>query len=219
MSRQKLKKFAEIRERDQIVEAGKPFYENCKGNWGKDFFKNDNPIVLELACGRGEYTTGLAEVYPDKNFIGIDLKGDRIWYGSNIAMEKGLDNVGFLRCQIQNLEQFFAENEVSEIWIVHPDPRPRKKDAKRRLTHPRFLEIYHRIIKAGGVVKFKTDSRPLFDYTVETLVKEKVKLQAVTFDLYESDYLHEHHSIVTRYERKFTAQGHKVHYLRFKFRD
>lgn len=217
MSRQKLRKFAENEQRDNVIQEGKSFYENCKGQWNKSYFKNDNPIILELACGRGEYTTGLAEVYPDKNFIGIDMKGDRLWFGSNIALNHKLKNVAFLRCHIQNLEKYFAENEISEIWIIHPDPRPKKRDAKRRLTYPRFLELYKSLLKEDGLVRLKTDSRFLFEYSVETVVKEKLFIEGLTFDLYTSELMKEHHNISTRYERKFTEEGHNIHYLKFRF--
>ncbi|MEH0157573.1 tRNA (guanosine(46)-N7)-methyltransferase TrmB [Limibacter armeniacum] len=217
MARQKLRKFAENKERANVIQAEKPFYDNCKGKWRSEYFKNDNPIVLELACGRGEYTTGLAKEYPNKNFIGIDMKGDRLWFGSNVAIENELDNVAFLRCQIQHLEEFFAKHEIDEIWIIHPDPRPKNKDAKRRLTHPRFLKIYKKLLKENGLMRLKTDSRSLFEYSVETVVHEKLNLEAITFDLYESDLKVEHHGISTRYERKFTQEGHKIHYMRFRF--
>ncbi|WP_044204639.1 tRNA (guanosine(46)-N7)-methyltransferase TrmB [Flammeovirga sp. OC4] len=217
MGRHKLKKFAQNKERAYIIEEGKPLYDNIKGNWRKEVFKNDNPIVLELACGRGEYTTGLAQVYPDRNFIGVDIKGDRIWKGGNVVDEKGLTNAAFLRIHIQNLANYFEAGEVDEIWIVHPDPRPKDRDAKRRMTHPRFLNIYKELIKEGGLIRFKTDSKELFEYSVETLVQEKVQLEAVTFDLYESDLMDDHHGIVTRYEKQFTELGHKVHYLKFRF--
>ncbi|NME71733.1 tRNA (guanosine(46)-N7)-methyltransferase TrmB [Flammeovirga aprica] len=217
MGRHKLKKFAQNKERAYIIEEGKPLYDNIKGNWRKEVFKNDNPIVLELACGRGEYTTGLAQVYPDRNFIGVDIKGDRIWKGGNVVDEKGLTNAAFLRIHIQNLANYFEAGEVDEIWIVHPDPRPKDRDAKRRMTHPRFLNIYKELIKEGGLIRFKTDSKELFEYSVETLVQEKVQLEAVTFDLYESDLMEDHHGIKTRYEKQFTELGHKVHYLKFRF--
>lgn len=217
MGRNKLNKFAQNAERTYVIEEGKPLYDNIKGNWRKEVFKNDNPIVVELACGRGEYTTGLAQVYPDKNFIGIDIKGDRIWKGGNVVDEKDLTNAAFLRTHIQNLANFFEQGEIDEIWIVHPDPRPKERDAKRRMTHPRFLNMYKDLIKAGGLIRFKTDSKELFEYSVETLVQEKVNLEAVTFDLYESELMNDHHGIVTRYEKQFTKLGHKVHYLKFRF--
>ncbi|MBB6463173.1 tRNA (guanosine(46)-N7)-methyltransferase TrmB [Flammeovirga kamogawensis] len=217
MGRRKLIKFEENNNRAYVIEEGKPLYETIKGNWRKEVFKNENPLVLELACGRGEYTTGLAQVYPDKNFIGIDIKGDRIWKGGNVVDEKGLTNAAFLRTHIQNLEKYFEKGEVDEIWIIHPDPRPKDRDAKRRMTHPRFLNIYKNLLKENGLVRFKTDSKELFEYSVETLVEQKVQLEAITFDLYESKLLKEHHGIVTRYEKHFTELGHKVHYLKFRF--
>lgn len=218
MARQKLKKFAVIEERYNVIQAGKESFENIKGKWRSEQFKNDNPIVLELACGRGEYSTGLAAVYPEKNFIGIDVKGDRLWYGSNVAVENGLENVAFLRTQIQQLENFFEENEVDEIWIVHPDPRPKTKDAKRRITHPRFLDIYKKILKSDGMMRFKTDNKKLFEYSIETFVEYGVNFEGVTFDLYESQLMAEHHGVTTRYERKFTDEGHDIHYAKFKFK-
>ena len=170
-----------------------------------------------MACGRGEYTVGLAQVYPDKNFIGIDIKGDRIWKGSGEALEKGLDNVAFLRTKIHDLEDFFDENEIAEIWIVHPDPRPKKGDDKRRLTHPRFLDIYKKIVKPDGLIRLKTDNTGLFEYSLEILENQPIKNFEHTFDLYNSAFLDEHHGITTRYEAKFTEEGHSIKYLKFRF--
>ena len=217
MPRRKQAKFAENAMRHNVIQSGKPIYDQIKGNWHSDYFKNDHDIVLELACGRGEYTVGLAEVYPDRNFIGIDVKGDRIWKGSGDALEKGLDNVAFLRTSILELGDFFAENEVAEIWIVHPDPKPRKGDGKRRLTHPRFLNIYKNIIKPDGIVRLKTDNTPFFDYTLEVLETAAIKELESTFDLYNSPLLAEHHGIKTRFELKFTEEGYDIKYLKFKF--
>ncbi len=135
MSRRKLAKFEENRLRDNVIEPGKPLYETIKGNWNESYFKNNHPITLELACGRGEYSIGLARKFPEGNFIGVDLKGDRIWKGSGIAIEEGLENVAFLRTQIQWLEKYFAPEEASEIWITFPDPRPKDRDEKHRLTN------------------------------------------------------------------------------------
>lgn len=215
--RQKLKKFKEISERDNIIEPGKDSYEQVKGNWKQIYFKNNNEIVLELACGRGEYTTGLASLYPNKNFIGIDIKGDRLWFGSNVALERDLKNVAFLRTQIQLLGNSFSENEVSEIWITFPDPRPKDRDERRRITNPRFLDIYRKIIQPGGTVHFKTDNTPLFDYTLEVLKQYEVKDLVVARELYESELLNDHYGIRTRYEKKFHAEGHDIKYLKFKF--
>lgn len=216
MARQKKKKFAVVQERENVIEPGKPIFQTIKGNW-RSFFGNENPIVLELACGRGEYTVGLAENIPGKNFIGIDIKGDRIWKGSGIAEEKSLKNAAFLRTHISHLHHFFEESEVAEIWIIHPDPRPRKKDAKRRLTHPRFLNLYRHILAAGGTIRLKTDNRPLFDYTLEVLDEEPIENLQSTTDLYKSSLYQEHFGIVTRYETKFHEAGHSINYLRFNY--
>ncbi|MDW7693572.1 tRNA (guanosine(46)-N7)-methyltransferase TrmB [Flammeovirgaceae bacterium SG7u.111] len=216
MARSKKKKFSGVKASDNVLEAGKKLFENIKGNWNELFFQNDNDIVLELACGRGEYSVGLGEIYPNKNFIGIDIKGDRLWFGSSQAEEKGLKNVGFLRTKIHHLEDLFAENEVADIWIINPDPRPRKRDIRRRLTNPRFMGIYHRIMKPGGWIRLKTDSQPLFEYSLEEIKKLEVLELEKTFDLYESPLYAEHHNIKTRFESIFTKKGHKIHYLKAK---
>lgn len=219
MARKKLFRFEENKVRTNIIEEGKPFYQNAKGNWHRGYFQNQNPITLELACGRGEYTTGLAAVYPDRNFIGVDVKGDRLWRGSTAALNEGLTNAAFLRTRIHMLETFFAPQETSEIWIVHPDPRPRKNDDKRRLTYPRFLEMYRRLLVPNGLVHLKTDSPLLYEYTLEVLQTFPVKDLQHTNDLYNSDLLPLHHGIRTHYEQIFTGKGFTVNYLQFRFVD
>ncbi|MFT5914298.1 MAG: tRNA (guanine-N7-)-methyltransferase [Bacteroidia bacterium] len=217
MSRRKQKKFADNAMRHNIVQPGKPIYEQIKGKWN-EYFENNNPIVLELACGRGEYSVGLAKVHPEKNFVGVDIKGDRIWVGSAIAIEEGLENVAFLRTHVLDLADFFAENEVSEIWVVHPDPRPRGRDEKRRLTHQRFMAIYKSLLKENGWLKFKTDSTELFDFTLEEVIPTlEIENFEFTKDLYNSSLLPEHHGIKTRYEGIFTEEGHDIKYMKFKF--
>ncbi len=217
MSRKKLIRFEENKIRPNILEEGKDLYQTVKGNWNRDFFQNPNPITLELACGRGEYTTGLAAVYPERNFIGIDVKGDRLWRGSSAALEQNLTNAAFLRAQVHQLDAFFAPTEIEEIWIVFPDPRPRLSDGKRRLTHPRFLEMYRRLLPDGGLVHLKTDSTLLFDYTLEMLQKFSIKDLAYTSDLYASELLPLHWGIQTHYEHIFTRRGFTVNYLQFRF--
>ena len=160
MAQKKLKRFGEIKTFSNVLE----YPENIKGKW-KDFFKNDNEIVLELACGKGEYATGLAQLYPHKNFIGVDIKGNRLWVGAKFALENKLNNVAFLRTQIDKLTNYFAPDEVSEIWITFPDPQLRMSKAKKRLTHPRFLRLYQQILKAGGKIHLKTDSPDLYNFT------------------------------------------------------
>lgn len=213
MSRKKLHRFQQNAESQNVIEPGKPLFETIKGNWSKDFFENDKPIVLELGCGLGEYSVGLARVFPEKNFIGVDIKGDRIARGSQAAIQEGLQNVGFLRTKIQEITKFFAENEVDEIWITFPDPRPRNKDIKRRLTSPRFLEMYRFIIKNGGLLHLKTDSEPLFDYSYEELKKFGLQELIFTKDLHNSPLAELHHGIKTKYEGIFGAKGFLINYL------
>lgn len=191
--------------------------EEYKGKWGEVFFKNSNPIVLELGCGRGEYTVGLAKEFPDKNFLGIDVKGDRIWFGSTAAQENNFSNVGFLRAQIQRLEDFFDEGEVSEIWITFPDPRPKVRDAKRRLTSPRFLKMYRKILSPKGIIHLKTDNTPLYEYTLEVLEGISANVIAHTDDLYNSTLVNEHLGIKTRFEKSFFEKGFNIKYLKFYF--
>ncbi len=219
MGRAKLKRFGELTERHNVIEDYKPIYSNLKGLWNKDYFVNDQPIVLELACGKGHYTTGLASVYPEKNFVGIDVKGDRLWVGSTTSIENDLTNTAFLRAQIEHLDQFFASEEVSEIWITFPDPRPKDRDIKRRLTSPRFLELYKSVISTEGIVNLKTDSTMLFEYTLEVLnERNDIEILDQTFDLYSTPLMEYHHGIKTEFEKKFLAKGEKIKYLRFKFK-
>lgn len=215
----KLERFKVVAERDNVLQAGKELYFLVKGNWNKLYFKNTNPITVELACGRGEYSVNLAGLFPSKNFVGVDVKGDRLWKGSTWALERNLSNVGFLRADILGLATFFAEGEIDEIWITFPDPRPRKRDVKRRLTSGRYFDIYKSLIKKGGWIRFKTDNTPLFDYTLEVL-NERPDIENLKFthDLYSSDLRAECHDIKTRYEEMFTAEGERIKYLRFNFR-
>ncbi|WP_258104961.1 tRNA (guanosine(46)-N7)-methyltransferase TrmB [Marinoscillum sp. MHG1-6] len=216
--RKKLKRFAENHSRDNIIQPGKPLYENVRGSWNSDYFKEENPIVVELACGDGEYTVGLAQAEPSCNYIGIDIKGDRLYQGSTLAMEYDLTNVGFLRTQIHLLENFFDENEISEIWLTFPDPRPRDRDEKRRLTHTRFLNMYKKLVRKDGWFKFKTDNTALFDYTLEVLQNDfPVKNLEYTHDLYQTELVSDHYGIKTKYERIWSEKGEKIKYLKFQF--
>ena len=214
----KLKRFEIIAGRDNVIEPGKEIYLKIKGNWKKEYFGNENPLTVELACGRGEYSVGLARKFPAQNFIGVDVKGDRLWKGSTWAHEEGLKNVAFLRTQILNIESFFEPNEIDEIWLTFPDPRPRKRDIKRRLTSPRFLDMFKKILKHDGWFRFKTDNTSLFNYTLEELnLRSDIRDLEFTHDLYESDLRAECFDIKTRYEEMFAAEGEKIKYLRFKF--
>lgn len=218
MSRQKQKRFEELKERENVLEDYKALYTQLKGNWNKLYFKNDHPITVEMGCGRGEYTTGLAKVYPNRNFVGVDVKGDRLWVGSTQAIEENLTNVAFLRAQIQSIESFFAPNEVETIWITFPDPFRREGDAKRRLTSPRYLEYYKSLLTKNGQVFFKTDNTPLFDYTLEILGERNdiVDLE-YTRNLYDSEYMDDHYGIKTKFEEKFYNLGESIKYMKFRF--
>ncbi len=185
-----------------------------KGKWSQEFFGNEKPLILELGCGKGEYTVGLAKLYPDTNFIGIDIKGARMWRGAKTTIEDNIKNVGFLRTWIDLINSFFGEEEVSEIWVTFPDPQPKKY--YKRLTSTRFLGYYQKFIKTGGIVNLKTDNADLYAYTRALVKLNKLELIVDTNDLYNSgldDYIL---SIKTFYEQQFLAQGKPIHYLRFK---
>lgn len=215
----KLERFRVVAERDNVLQAGKDLYFQIRGKWNEVYFKNENPITVELACGRGEYTIGLAERFPNRNFVGVDVKGDRLWKGSTWALERKLSNVAFLRADILGLATFFNPSEIDEIWITFPDPRPRKRDIKRRLTNSRYLTIYKSLIQKKGWVRFKTDNTGLFDYTLEELsLRTDLDNLQFTKDLYNSWLKEECYDIKTRYEEMFTAEGETIKYLRFTFR-
>ena len=186
-----------------------------KGRWGADFFKNDNPIVLELGCGKGEYTVALARKYPDKNFIGIDIKGARLWRGCKTSNEEKMGNVAFIRTRIQMIEHFFAPCEVSEIWVTFPDPQPKKPN--KRLTSERFLSYYKKILRPDSIVHLKTDSYELYDYTLNEVIPEgKYKVLFATDDLYSSDFQDDVREVQTFYESMFLNEGKKITYIQFK---
>jgi len=186
-----------------------------KGKWRKDFFKNNNPLVLELGCGMGEYSVGLAEKYPEKNFLGIDIKGARMWQGATWSFEKGMQNVGFLRIRIDWIEQCFAEREVDEIWITFPDPQLKKSRETKRLTHPNFLSRYRNILKKEAPIHLKTDSQFLYGFTLGVIAAEEYKLEDSTHNLYQEKRQRQHMEIKTHYEKKFLKEGLPITYLRF----
>ncbi|TXK47678.1 tRNA (guanosine(46)-N7)-methyltransferase TrmB [Pontibacter qinzhouensis] len=217
MSRSKLKKFSEIAERENVLEEGNELYGQLGGRWDELHFENSNPIVLEIGCGRGEYTLGMARLLPVKNFIGVDIKGARLWKGSTIAMEEGLDNVSFLRTYVEQIADQFAPGEVSEIWITFPDPRPKDRDIKRRLTSPRFLALYKHLLKPEGIVHLKTDNLELFEYTLEVLQETPIKNLMSTTDLYQSDLQEYTMGIYTKYETQYLQEGIPIKYLQFQF--
>ena len=219
MGRSKLAKFAAIGERENVIEPGDELYGQIKGRWRALQFQNNNPIVLEVGCGRGEYTVGMARLFPEKNFIGCDIKGARLWKGSSLAEEEELDNVAFLRTFIEQLEDNFAEQEVDEIWVTFPDPRPRDRDIKRRLTSPRFLELYKKVLKPEGILHLKTDNLPLYEYTLEVLHERKSQIKDLLYtpDLYHSDLQQHTIGIYTTYEKRYIAEGIPIKYLQFRF--
>jgi len=216
VGKDKLRRFAEVATFSNVVQldAGIPY----KGKWASDFFRNNNPVVLELACGKGEYTVNLARLFPQKNFIGIDYKGNRIWRGAKDALEDGVNNVGFLRIQIETLLDYFAHGEVDEIWITFPDPRPQLSREKKRLTSPRFLDKYKVLLKSGGFINLKTDNDALHAYTAEKIAEHGLQLHIKTEDLYRSEFADEVLSIKTYYEKKYLKDNKNINYLKFAFK-
>lgn len=215
----KLKRFEIIAGRENVIEPGKEIFKTIKGKWNSEYFKRDKPITLELACGRGEYTVGMARLFPERNFIGVDKKGDRLWKGSTWAVEDQLANVAFLRTEILFIESFFEAGEVNEIWLTFPDPRPRIRDIKRRLSSSRYIEMYKKLLNPEGYFRFKTDNTDLFNFTLEELGYRNDLIDfEYTHDLYESPLRPECYDIKTKYEEMFAAKGEKIKYLRFKFR-
>jgi tRNA (guanine-N7-)-methyltransferase len=195
--------------RSEIVEL--------KGVWSKDHFKNENPITLELACGKGEYTVGLSEKDPNTNFIGVDIKGARIHDGATKCLAKNQQNAAFLRTRIELLPNFFAAEEVAEMWIVFSDPFPKDRHAKHRLTSPFFLDVYRNFCKKGAIINVKTDSESLFDYTLEVLAEQKIEPIILERDIYVTGYENELLTgIQTFYEKQHIADGRKINYVQFK---
>lgn len=210
MGQKKLQRFAEIKEFPNVFE----FDKGMKGKWS-GYFKNNNPITLELACGKGEYTLGLARLYPHRNFIGIDIKGNRIWRGAKTALDEGLTNAAFLRIQIDQLTEYFEKNEISEIWITFPDPQLRLSKAKKRLTHPKFLRAYQSIISPGGDIHLKTDSPDLYHFTKAVINFYNLRLLTDMDNIYGQEHINDDLKIKTHYEALDIAGSNRVHYLRF----
>ena len=175
----KLQRFAEIKNFSNVLQPTEPKFIDWQNHFG-----NNNPIILELACGHGAYTLGLAKMFPNKNFIGIDVKGARIWKGAKIALDEKLTNVAFLRAQIQFLDKYFQKNSVTEIWITFPDPYPKKRHAKNRLTSPRFLQIYEKTLNSDSTLHLKTDDFDLFNYSVETAISENWQIKQIINNIY-----------------------------------
>jgi len=226
MGKDKLRRFSENESFENVIQPTTQELMDGnwpqKGNWANGFFKNDHPITLELACGKGEYTLALARRYPDRNHIGIDIKGARIWRGAKTAIEENLNNVAFLRSRLEFILSCFEPNEVAEIWITFTDPQKHKSRAKKRLTHPEFLDRYRKILMPEGKINLKTDSSFLYDYTMDVLLEQKLDVNFQTIDVYGlgkdkfPDELNEVLETKTFYEKKWLMEGKKIKYIQFK---
>lgn len=213
MAKQKLKRFKEFSEYGHTFD----FAYDMKGKWHSDVFKNNNPIVLELGCGKGEYTVALAKEFPGKNFIGIDIKSNRMWVGASKAIEQNLSNVVFMRAIMHRINELFDASEVDEVWITFPDPFVRARSAKHRLTHSRFLRLYKQILKPGGVINFKTDSDELFSFTINMLEHLHIKPLVVETDVHaNADAEPLLKNVRTHYENLFMKKGKTIKFTRFK---
>lgn len=222
-SKNKLKRFRENETFSNVVQPTREEILNgefqYKGKWQKDFFKNDKPLVLELGCGKGEYSVGLAKLHPEKNYLGIDIKGARFWRGAKTALEEDLDNVGFLRSQIELVDQLFAVGEVDEIWITFPDPQIKYKRTKHRMTNTEFLQKYKKILKPDGVVNLKTDSEFMHGYTLGLLHGEGHEVLQANHDVYKNDYSpKEVIGLQTFYEKQYLEQGKPITFIKFRIK-
>lgn len=211
-SKSKLQKFAELASNPIVLEKNPAL----KGRWNKDFFRNEHPIILELACGKGDYTLGMAKLFPDKNFIGVDIKGNRIWSAARLAAIDNLQNVGFIRDQIDHLNDYFEVGEVAEIWITFSDPFLRDGDSKKRLTSKKFLPIYKNILKKDGLIHLKTDSDLLYNFTKEMLAEFPSESIKDYGDVYALNKNEELHGIQTYYEKMHLRNGLTIKYLCFR---
>ena len=219
MGKDKLRRFAENLTFERLIQPSfDEIFNNdhpLKGRWHSDFFHNDNPIVLELGCGKGEYTVALAERNPGRNYIGVDIKGARMWRGAKTATDNDMPNVGFVRTRIEFINSFFAEGEVAEIWITFPDPQLKTRRAKKRLTSPLFLERYARMLADDGAVNLKTDSQHLYNYTQAVIAHYGLPCEVSNNDIYGSGYADEVLSVKTAYEKMFLERGLPITYTRF----
>ena len=221
-SKNKLKRFKENETFSNVIQPTREEVLNntleLKGNWNRDFFKNENPIILELGCGKGEYSVNLAKMFPEKNFLGIDIKGARFWRGAKTALEENIPNVGFMRTQIELVDLIFAENEIDEIWITFPDPQIKYTRTKHRMTNPDFLNKYKKILKPNGMVHLKTDSEYMHGYTLGLLQGLGLNIEYAHHDVYgTTNAPKEVTDIQTYYESQYLAIDKKITYLRFNF--
>jgi len=223
-SKNKLKRF---KENETFVNVFQPAREELvdqnyalKGNWNTSHFKNNNPLILELGCGKGEYSVALAQKYPNKNFIGIDIKGARFWRGAKTAIEENIPNVAFIRTQIELIDYLFAKNEIDEIWITFPDPQIKYKRTKHRMTNSEFLQKYKKILKKDGVVNLKTDSEFMHGYTLGLLQGEGHEIIYANHDVYKQEGSPNDVTMIqTFYESQYLEQNKAITYIRFKFKD
>jgi tRNA (guanine-N7-)-methyltransferase len=220
VAKKKLIRFAQLEEFVNVIQPNDKYpVENhpFKDKWNELVFKNNNPVILEIGCGKGEYSLELARQYPNKNFIGIDIKGERIWKGAKQANDEKLHNIVFLRIQAERINYFFGENEISGIWITFPDPQLRGSRAKKRLTSPKFLERYKPILQAGSPIHLKTDNDTLFEYTLEVISEYNHKLVFATKDLYTLPFVGDQiaKEVESHYESIYRSQGIAIKYLQF----
>lgn len=214
MGQNKLERFEAIGHYANVLQNP----ENMKGQWHQ-FFKNNHPITLELACGKGEYSVGLGRQYTNRNFLGVDVKGNRIFIGAKTALKENLSNVAFLRAQIQQITQYFNPQEVQEIWIIFPDPFLRDSKAKNRLTHARFLKEYQQILVPNGIINLKTDSKELYDFTLEVIAEQGCKIHQQHEDIYAKGLAIDALAIQTFYEKMHLSEGRKINYISFSLPD
>jgi tRNA (guanine-N7-)-methyltransferase len=222
LGKDKLRRFGELGHFERVFQprieeiSGKDYY--LKGKWKQEVFHNNHPLVLELGCGKGEYTIGMAGQFPGKNFIGIDIKGARMWKGAKASHEEKILNASFLRTRIELISSFFGPGEVDEIWITFPDPQPTERRKKKRLTAPGFLKQYQGFLVDGGIIHLKTDSDLLYSYTLNLLGRFEMEILFNTTDLYHSDIVDDILEIKTFYEKKFLETGSNINYLKFRLK-
>jgi len=220
VGKNKLARWAELGTFDKVIQhdnkIGFGKEHQLRGKWNSEIFKNQNPLIIELGCGRGEYTTALSQKFPDQNFIGVDIKGARMWRGAKTAHEDNLMNAAFLRTRIEFINSFFAEDEVDEIWLTFPDPQLDKKNSNKRLTCPWFLNIYRQFLKDGGIIHLKTDNYELFNYTKKLAQRNGLTVITATTDLHSEITGDDILRIRTHYEEIFLKQGLKINYLAFR---
>lgn len=227
MGKDKLRKWKENAEFNHVFEpplqdAVKGVDGEMKGKWAKEVFGNDNPITVEFGCGKGEYTVGLARMYPDRNFVGVDIKGHRFWRGAKTSLEEGLPNVAFMRTRLEFIERYFEKEEVSEVWLTFSDPQPKDEKGSKRITSPKFIERYKKILKPGSIINVKSDSKLLYELSKEGYIESGYDILLDSQDVYGelvnrvSEDLRKALEIKTYYEKRWLEEGKKIHFLQLK---